>query len=63
MLIRGIYYDGWNPSKVPVKMDREAFLAGYARSSPTPSRAAYNGWSTLCCRPWARTSPRASGAT
>jgi uncharacterized protein (DUF2267 family) len=27
MLVRGIYYDGWDPSAVPIKMDREAFLA------------------------------------
>jgi uncharacterized protein (DUF2267 family) len=27
MLIRGLYYEGWSPSKVPVKMDREEFLA------------------------------------
>jgi len=26
MLIRGLYYDGWEPSKVPVKMSRQDFL-------------------------------------
>lgn len=26
MLIRGLYYEGWDPSHVPVKMDREEFL-------------------------------------
>lgn len=26
LLVRGIYYDGWNPNAVPVKMDREEFL-------------------------------------
>jgi uncharacterized protein (DUF2267 family) len=26
MLVRGIYYHGWDPSRVPVKMDREEFL-------------------------------------
>jgi uncharacterized protein (DUF2267 family) len=27
MLVRGIFYEGWVPSDVPVKMDREAFFA------------------------------------
>src|SRR5690348_4982934 len=26
LLIRGVYYEGWNPSRVPQKMDREEFL-------------------------------------
>lgn len=26
ILVRGIYYDGWDPTDVPVKMDREEFL-------------------------------------
>jgi uncharacterized protein (DUF2267 family) len=26
MLLRGLYYEGWKPSKVPVKMHREEFL-------------------------------------
>src|SRR5882724_4385753 len=26
MLIRGLYYEGWKPSKVPVKMSREESL-------------------------------------
>ncbi len=25
-LVRGIYYEGWEPSRVPVKMNREEFL-------------------------------------
>lgn len=27
LLLRGLYYEGWHPSKVPVKMSREEFLA------------------------------------
>ena len=27
MLVRGLYYEGWEPSKVPIKMSREEFLA------------------------------------
>jgi uncharacterized protein (DUF2267 family) len=26
MLIRGLYYEGWKPASVPVKMNREEFL-------------------------------------
>ena len=26
MLVRGIYYSGWDPSKVPVKMSRDEFM-------------------------------------
>ncbi|MEU1466388.1 DUF2267 domain-containing protein [Streptomyces sp. NPDC005727] len=26
MLVRGLYYDGWDPSRVPVKMNRAEFL-------------------------------------
>ena len=26
MLIRGLYYEGWKPARVPVKMHREEFL-------------------------------------
>jgi uncharacterized protein (DUF2267 family) len=26
MLVRGMYYEGWEPSRVPVKMSRQEFL-------------------------------------
>jgi uncharacterized protein (DUF2267 family) len=26
MLVRGMYYEGWEPSKVPIKMSRQEFL-------------------------------------
>lgn len=26
MLIRGLYYEGWDPSNVPIKMNREEFI-------------------------------------
>src|SRR4051794_12648836 len=31
LLVRGVYFEGWNPSRVPVKMDREEFLARVRR--------------------------------
>jgi uncharacterized protein (DUF2267 family) len=34
MLIRGVFYEGWNPSKVPVKMDREEFFQHVQREFP-----------------------------
>jgi len=27
LLIRGFYYDAWNPEKTPIKFDKETFLA------------------------------------
>ncbi|GAB3131832.1 DUF2267 domain-containing protein [Microbispora hainanensis] len=34
MLVRGIYYTGWDPSKVPVKMHKEEFHARVRRDFP-----------------------------
>jgi uncharacterized protein (DUF2267 family) len=32
LLLRGVFYHGWNPSKGPVRMDRGQFAAAVARS-------------------------------
>jgi uncharacterized protein (DUF2267 family) len=34
ILVRGIYYEGWDPSRVPVKMDKEEFLARVGKEFP-----------------------------
>jgi uncharacterized protein (DUF2267 family) len=34
MLIRGIYYDSWEPSRVPVKMHKQEFLERVRRELP-----------------------------
>jgi uncharacterized protein (DUF2267 family) len=34
MLIRGLYYEGWSPSHVPVKMKREEFFTRIRREFP-----------------------------
>lgn len=34
MLVRGIYYDGWEPTRVPVKMDKDEFLARVRKEFP-----------------------------
>lgn len=34
MLVRGIYYDGWDPSRVPVKMHRAEFEARVRQEYP-----------------------------
>lgn len=30
-LLRGVFYEGWNPSKVPAKYDRDEYVARFAR--------------------------------
>jgi uncharacterized protein (DUF2267 family) len=32
-LLRGVFYEGWNPSKVPAKYDREEYIARFARNA------------------------------
>ena len=34
MLIRGLYYQGWVPARVPVKMNREEFLLRVGQECP-----------------------------
>jgi uncharacterized protein (DUF2267 family) len=34
VLVRGIYYHGWEPSRVPVKMNREQFLERVRQQLP-----------------------------
>ena len=32
-LLRGVFYEGWNPSKVPIKYGRDEYIARYAREA------------------------------
>jgi len=32
-LLRGVFYEGWNPSKVPVKYSREEYVSRFAREA------------------------------
>jgi uncharacterized protein (DUF2267 family) len=32
-LLRGVFYEGWNPSKVPVKYGRDEYLARFAKDA------------------------------
>ena len=32
-LLRGVFYDGWNPSRVPVKYGRSEYVARFARGA------------------------------
>lgn len=37
MLVRGLYYEGWNPSRMPQKMKAAEFLDSFARHSGFPA--------------------------
>jgi uncharacterized protein (DUF2267 family) len=32
-LLRGVFYEGWNPSKVPAKYGRDEYIARFARNA------------------------------
>ena len=32
-LLRGVFYEGWNPSKVPVKYSKDEYIARFARDA------------------------------
>jgi uncharacterized protein (DUF2267 family) len=32
-LLRGVFYEGWNPSKVPIKYSRDEFVSRFARDA------------------------------
>jgi len=32
-LLRGVFYEGWNPSKVPVKYGRDEYIARFAKDA------------------------------
>jgi uncharacterized protein (DUF2267 family) len=32
-LLRGVFYEGWNPSKVPIKYTRDEYIARFARDA------------------------------
>lgn len=32
-LLRGVFYEGWNPSKVPIKYSRDEYIARFARDA------------------------------
>ena len=32
-LLRGVFYDGWNPSKVPIKYSKDEYIARFAKDA------------------------------
>ncbi|ANZ13819.1 hypothetical protein SNOUR_02495 [Streptomyces noursei ATCC 11455] len=36
-LLRGVYYDGWDPSVVPVKYDRQGYIDRFVREARVPA--------------------------
>src|SRR5437660_1106427 len=36
MLVRGMYYEGWDPSRTPVKLRADEFVARFAREAALP---------------------------
>jgi uncharacterized protein (DUF2267 family) len=36
-LVRGVYYEGWNPSRVPLKYGREEFVERFATEANIPT--------------------------
>jgi uncharacterized protein (DUF2267 family) len=32
-LLRGVFYEGWNPSRVPIKYDQEEYVRRFARDA------------------------------
>jgi uncharacterized protein (DUF2267 family) len=44
-LLRGVFYDGWNPSKVPIKYTRDEYIARFARDAQVHhDEVARAGW-------------------
>jgi uncharacterized protein (DUF2267 family) len=41
-LLRGVFYEGWNPSKVPVKYGRDEYLARFAHNAQIHNTEAAN---------------------
>jgi uncharacterized protein (DUF2267 family) len=38
MLIRGLYYEGWNPGSLPVKYNKAEFLGAVSSYFPDPAK-------------------------